>query len=44
MVAYTGYLRALKRKYVGYDFKPIARIRMDKFVELLDQYLTASCL
>lgn len=35
MVAYTGYLRAKKGKFVGYDFKPYARIRMDKFVELI---------
>ena len=36
MVAYTGYKRFKQtRKTIGYDFKPIARIRMDKFIELL---------
>ncbi len=40
MVAYTGYLRALKKKFVGYDFKPLARIRMDKFVEILNSSST----
>ncbi len=35
MVAYTGYLRFKRGKTVGYDFQPHARIRMDRFVELL---------
>jgi N6-L-threonylcarbamoyladenine synthase len=36
MVAYTGYKRfKLTGKTINYDFKPIARIRMDKFIELL---------
>ena len=36
MVAYTGYKRFKKSgKTIGFDFKPLARIRMDKFVEML---------
>jgi len=38
MVAYTGYKRFKETgKNVGYDFKPLARIRMDKFVQLLNE-------
>ncbi len=38
MVAYTGYLRFKKGKTVSFDFAPIARIRMDKFIEILKDY------
>lgn len=40
MVAYTGYKRFVEKGItVGYDFEGKARIRMDKFVDYLNDYL-----